>query len=129
MNADVSKPGPSNQDERVSKLAVTSIVVALMSCPFVLIRLLSAINQRVNELDRSISFKNINDPAPWFWPVFFGAQVFAVLLPAIALCRIWTTGSRKTGSELAVIAPIIMLIWWGLLLAAMSGISALGGGT
>ncbi len=100
-------------DVRTSRLAIASLVVAILGSPCLLGPFSDWINwygpQQFNQVGR-YGFVH-------FW-VIRGAMILATALPVAAIIRIVLSHRTRTGMSIAVIALLVSLLWWGLAYAA-----------
>jgi hypothetical protein len=96
-------------DARVSRLAIISLVVALLGCPCLLGAFSNWINWYVPGQFRQTSRYG-------FVHFYFirGTMILATTLPVAAIIRIGLSRRTRTGIGIAVIALLISLLWWGL---------------
>ena len=114
-----------------STLAVVSLVLAIISCPFCFVPvLLIPINRIVNDLTwRYVAGARNNGDRMGAWVPFvlFGLMGIATLLPIVAIVQSLRRRGSRGGIIIAVIALVIALLWWPLLYMAARGAAALGG--
>ena len=95
-------------DVRTSRLAIASLIVAILGSPCLLGPFSNWINwyvpQGFNQVGR-YGFVHF-----WF---IRGAMILATVLPVAAIIRI-ALSRRTRGMSIAVIALLISLLWWGL---------------
>jgi len=98
----------SSTTRRLSKLAVTSLIVSLLASPFV-----------------AGPFLVFNAPEglSYYVPVGYTVLVLAIAgtaLPVIALVRIGRSNRTLSGGGLAVAGVIISVCWWAVILFFLS---------
>jgi hypothetical protein len=93
---------------RTSRLAITSLVVAILGSPCLLGPFSNWIDwyvpQQFNQVGRY-----------GFVPFWFirGAMILATALPAAAIIRVALSRRTRSGIWIAVTALLISLLWWG----------------
>ena len=94
---------------RTSRLAIASLVVAILGSPCLLGPFSNWINwyvpQEFNQVGR-YGFVHV-----WF---IRGSMILATALPFAAIIRIALSRGARTGMSIAVTALLISLLWWGL---------------
>src|SRR4051812_2704467 len=119
MEAIDREPSPSLQpleyagrlptNVRTSRFAIASLIFAVLGSPCLLVSFSNWINwyvpQQFNQLGQ-YGFVH-------FWCIR-GAMVLATALPVAAIIRISLSRRTRTGMNIAVVALLISLLWWGM---------------
>ena len=98
---------------RVSRLAVASLVVAVLGSPCLFGRFLSWVNWFVpGDFNQVGRYGFVHS-----W-LIRGGMIVATVLPVVAIVRIrWSRGTRS-GAGVAVAGLLVSLLWWGLISVA-----------
>jgi len=103
---------------RTSRLAIASLVVALLSCPC----LLGPFSKWVNAYAPAQLRNTTRCEAAHFWFIR-SAMILATALPLAAILRILRSRRTRTGYSLSLVALLIALVWWGLAFVAYTMLS------
>ncbi|HEV2294141.1 MAG TPA: hypothetical protein VGR35_09805 [Tepidisphaeraceae bacterium] len=96
-------------DVRTSRLAIASLVVAILGSPCLLGPFSDWINWYVpQQFDQVGRYGFVH-----FWFIR-GAMILATALPVAAIIRIALSRRTRTGMTIAITALVISLLWWGM---------------
>ena len=96
-------------DIRTSRLAIASMVVAILGSPCLLGPFSNWINWYVpGQFNQVGRYGFVHS---WF---IRGAMILATALPVAAIIRIALSRRARTGMGIAVTALLISLLWWGM---------------
>jgi hypothetical protein len=96
---------------RISRLAIVSLPAGIVCCPCLLSALVQAV---MRNLPRALV-----DAGVFTWLLHYGAltlMLASTAVPIAAIVRIWASGGRRRGMELAATGLSLAVLWWLLLL-------------
>lgn len=109
--ASISFPTPPRlpPDVRTSRLAILSLIVAILGCPC----LLGAISNWINWYVPA-PFNQVGRYGFIHFDFVRGTMILAAVLPVVSAIRILLSNGTRTGLGIALSAVVIAGVWWGL---------------